>query len=145
MVRTVTDLLSASVLVRTWFGDDDAWESLLLEVQKPSDDGFLANVTVVNDPVFEGLSTEALQTRHTGGAIVSFIADETTLVNAEHPILAVWVLPHRDDDRRDLSPFRVVPAALWSVENNINLGNMDWADFTRSLGEDDIFHGFGHP
>ncbi len=133
---------SASVLVRTWFGDDSAWESLVLEVQTPSDEGFLANVTVVNDPAFEGLSAEALQTRQTGGAIVSFIADEATLVSAERPILAVWVLPRRDDDRRDPRPFRVVPAALWSVENNINLGNLDWADFTRSVDGDSVFRGF---
>jgi len=138
----VTALPSASVLVRTWFGDDSAWESLVLEVQTPSDEGFLANVTVVNDPAFEGLSAEALQTRQTGGAIVSFIADEATLVSAERPILAVWVLPRRDDDRRDPRPFRVVPAALWSVENNINLGNLDWADFTRSVDGDSVFRGF---
>jgi hypothetical protein len=138
----VTALPSASVLVRTWFGDDSAWESLVLEVQTPSDEGFLANVAVVNDPAFEGLNAEALRTRQTGGAIVSFIADETTLVSAGHPILAVWVLPRRDDDRRDLRPFRVVLAALWSVENNINLGNMDWADFTRSVDGDGVFHGF---
>ncbi|MFC4859416.1 DUF6924 domain-containing protein [Actinophytocola glycyrrhizae] len=138
----MTGLLSASVLVRTWFGDDGSWGSLVLEVHTPSDQGFQANIAVVNDPVFEGLTPEALRTGHTGGAIVSFIADETTLVNPEHPILAVWVLPRPDDDRRDLSPFRVVPAALWSVENNINLGNMDWADFTRSSARDGVFHGF---
>jgi hypothetical protein len=133
---------SASVLVRTWFGDDSAWESLVLEAQEPSDDGFLANVAVVNDPAFEGLTAEALQERQTGGAIVSFIADETTLVGAEHPILAVWVLTRRDDDRRELRPFRVVPAELWSVENNINLANMDWSDFTSSVGGDGVFRGF---
>ena len=138
----VTALPRASVLVRTWFGDDSAWESLVLEVQTPSDEGFLANVVVVNDLAFEGLGAEALRTRQTGGAIVSFLADETTLVSAELPILAVWVLPRRDDDRRDLGPFRVVPAALWSVENNINLGNMDWADFMRSVDGDGVFRGF---
>lgn len=133
---------SASVLVRAWFGDDSAWESLVVEVRTPSDEGFLANVAVVNDLAFEGLSAEALRTRQAGGAIVSFVADETTFVSAEHPILAVWVLPRRDDDRRDLRPFRVVPAALWSVENNINLGNMDWADFTGSAAGDGVFRGF---
>ncbi len=138
----MTALPSASVLVRTWFGDDSAWESLVREVQTPSDEGFLANVAVVNDRAFEGLSAEALRTRQTDGAIVSFIADETTLVSAEHPILAVWVLPRRDHDRRDLRPFRVVPAVLWSVENNINLGNMDWADFTTSVNGAGVFRGF---
>jgi hypothetical protein len=137
----VTTLPTASVLVRTWFGDDSAWESLVLEVQTPSDDGFLANVTLVNDLAFEGLSVQILKARQSDGAIASFLADEMTLSSAEHPILAVWVLPPHDD-RSDHRPFRVVPAGLWSVENNINLANMDWADFTRSVGEDGVFRGF---
>jgi hypothetical protein len=135
-------LPSASVLVRTWFGDDSAWESLVLEVRTPSDDDFLANVTVVNDPAFEGLSAEALKERQPGGAIVSFLADETTLTGAEHPILAVWVLPRGDDDGTEHRPFRVAPSALWSVENNINLANMDWEEFTSSVEEDGVFRGY---
>jgi hypothetical protein len=35
-----------------------------------------------------------------------------------------------------------VPAELWSVENNINLANLDWADFARSAGPDGVFRGF---
>lgn len=135
-------LPSASVLVRTWFGDDSAWESLVLEVQTPSDDDFLANVTVVNDPAFGGLSAEALREQQPGGAIVSFLADEVTLTSVEHPILAVWVLPDHDGDRTEHRPFRVAPSALWSVENNINLANMDWDSFTSSVDGDDVFRDF---
>jgi hypothetical protein len=51
----------------------------------------LAYVTLVNDSAFEGLSADALKTKQLAGAFVSFLADETTLINAEHPILAVWV------------------------------------------------------
>ncbi|HEV7974962.1 DUF6924 domain-containing protein [Amycolatopsis sp.] len=40
-------LPSASLLVRTWFGDDSAWEALVLEAQEPSEDGFLAAVNMV--------------------------------------------------------------------------------------------------
>jgi hypothetical protein len=138
----MTTLPSASVLVRTWFGDDSAWEALVQEVRTPSDDGFLASVLVLNDPEFAGLSAEALRAKQTGGPLVSFLADQTTLGSAEHPILAVWVLSGRDDDRTDHPPFRVIPAALWGVENNINLANMDWADFTTSTDADGIFRGF---
>jgi hypothetical protein len=135
-------LPSASVLVRTWFGDDSAWDSLVLEVRTPSDDDFLANVTVVNDPAFEGLSAEALREQQPGGAIVSFLADEATLTSVGHPVLAVWVLPDRAGDRPEPRPFRVAPFALWSVENNINLANMDWEDFASSVDGDDVFRGF---
>ncbi len=138
----MTALPSASVLVRTWFGDDGAWESLVAEVRTPSAEGFVANVTLVNDPVFEGLSDEVLRAEQTAGPIVSFLADETALTRAEHPVLAVWVLPRRAGDRRDHRPFRVVSAELWSVENNINLANMDWAEFARSVRNDGVFRGF---
>ncbi|MFD2415626.1 DUF6924 domain-containing protein [Amycolatopsis pigmentata] len=134
--------LRSAVLVRTWFGDDGAWESLLREARTPSEDGFLANVTPVDDPEWEGLGIEALKAKQTVGPFVSFLADETTLTSAEHPILAVWVFSRHDGDQREHQPFRVVPSALWSVENNINLANMDWADFTSSVGEDGIFRGF---
>lgn len=135
-------LPDVSVLVRTWFGDDAAWKSLLLAVRTPSAEGFLANVTPVADPAFTGLSAEALRERQTNGPAVSFLADEVTLTGPEHPILAVWVLPRRSGDLRTHRPFRVVPAALWSVENNINLGNMDWTSFTETAGEDGVFRGF---
>ncbi|WP_284749011.1 DUF6924 domain-containing protein [Amycolatopsis sp. RTGN1] len=138
----MTALPGIPVLVRTWFGDDDAWAALAEEVGTPSEDGFLANVTPVDDPAFEGLTAEALRDKQTGGPIVSFLADETTLTSAGHPVLAVWVLPHRDGEQRDLAPFRVVPAELWSVENNITLANMDWADFTHATGPDGVFRGF---
>ncbi|WP_410671582.1 DUF6924 domain-containing protein [Amycolatopsis sp. cmx-4-68] len=138
----MTSLPSTPVLVRTWFGDNGAWQALAREVATPSEDGFSANVTLVDDPAFAGLSPEALRAAQTAGPIVSFLADEVTLTSAEHPVLAVWVLPHQDGDRRDLRPFRVVPAELWSVENNINLANLDWADFTGSAGGDGVFRGF---
>lgn len=141
----MTALPNAPVLVRTWFGDDSAWALLLQEAETPSDEGFLAGFVPVDDPAFEGLTVEALRANQRDGsnATVSFLADETTLRNAEHPILAVWVSPHLvDDDQRDLTPFRVVPGWLWSVENNISLWNMDWEDFRRELGEDGVFRGF---
>ncbi len=136
-------LPSTSVLVRTWFGDDGAWAALAEAVRTPSEDGFLANVTPVDDPAFEDLSVKALREKQTKGPIVSFLADEKTLTDAERPVLAVRVLPRRDGDERAFEPFRVVPAELWSVENNINLANLDWADFTRSAGPDGVFRGFG--
>lgn len=133
-----------SVLVRTWFGADDAWESLVAEVETPSEDDFLANVMTVDDPAFAGLSVEALVAAQAdeNGPAVSFLADELTLTNGEHPILAVWVL---GDDRPDREPFRVTPAALWSVENNINIGNMSWPEFTSAADEDGVFRGFEAP
>jgi hypothetical protein len=134
-------LPNSAVLVRTWFGDDDAWRSLVLEVRTPSEDDFLANVVPIEDPAWAGLGVEALRAERTG-PFVSFLADERTLTEAGHPILAVWVFPPEDGDIRDYPSFRVAPSALWSVENNINLANMDWPEFVGAVDADGVFRGF---
>ncbi|WP_405163862.1 hypothetical protein OG203_01680 [Nocardia sp. NBC_01499] len=138
----MADLPNKSVLVRTWFGDDRAWESLVREVLTPGKEGSLASTTLVNDPEFEGLSPEALKAKHPGGAIVSFLADEITLTDPEHPILAVRVLPPQDYDRGDYKPFRVVPAELSSVDTNINDANLDWEDFANRVDTNGIYRGY---
>lgn len=131
------------VLVRTWFGDDGAWDSLVRAVDTPSDEGFLANVNLVNDVAFEGLDADRLKEMHEEGhELVNFLADETTLGSAEHPILAVWMYPDTADDQRDCGPFRVIATELWSVENNINLANMDWHEFGDAADADGVFRGF---
>lgn len=136
-------LPSTSLLVRTWFEADDAWEHLVAQVQTPTEDGFLAVVALINDPAHSGMTAEVLKVEQPGGAIVSFLADKTTLARDDHPILAVWVLPRQPgDDRPEYTPFRVVASQLPSVENNINLANLDWGDFTRSLDDDGVFRGF---
>jgi hypothetical protein len=47
----------------------------------------------VDDREFDGLDAEALKELQPDGPIVSFLADEVTLTNADHPVLAVWALP----------------------------------------------------
>ena len=139
----MAELPNDSVLVRTWFGDDHAWEELVTQVQTPSRDGFLAGVRCIDERAFEGLTADALKAGQPHGPIVSFIADRTTLTGVDHPIMAVWVLPPiADDDRPAPTPFRVVPSELWGVENNINLSNMDWEDFAGSVDADGVFRGF---
>lgn len=135
----MTALPRSSVLVRTWFDGtwfdgtwfdaDGAWALLVAEAQTPSQDGFLADVTFVDDAAFAGLTADALTAAQPDGAIVSFLADEITLTSDDHPIVAVWVLPRPPDDVGPVpKPFRVVPSELWNVENNINLANMDWEE-----------------
>ncbi|MEV6773344.1 hypothetical protein AB0N05_32400 [Nocardia sp. NPDC051030] len=89
--------------------------------------------------MFEGLSPEALQAKQPSGATVSFLADETTLTDPEHPILAVRVLPPQDFEKGDYRPFRVVPAQLSSVENNVNEVNLDWEAFADKVDADGIY------
>ena len=45
-------------------------------------------------------------------------------------------------DGPDRVPFRCIPAELWSIENNLNIANMDWEEFAEAVGADGIFRGF---
>jgi len=75
-----------------------------------------------------------------------FVADHEAVGTADHPILVVPV-PYstpeaafvNDEPRPE---FRVIADQLWSVENNLSLANMDWADFTGSA-DDGVHQGFG--
>lgn len=136
-------LPSRSVVVRAWFGEDIAWRRLVEAAETPSEEGFLANVEFIDDAAFNGLNSERLKELQLDRANVSFIADRTTLTDPEMPILAVLVnsFDWGVDDSK-LLPFRVIPSELWSVENNIDLANMDWWDFSENVGSDGIFRGF---
>jgi hypothetical protein len=141
----VTSLPAGSLLVRTWFGDDAQWQRVAAAAAQPSEDGFLANVRLVDDRTYEGIDAAALQAstpQAADAALVSFIADETTLTSDGWPILVVWVHPTGPEGAPDLGPFRVIASELWSVENNLNLSNMDWGDFQRSADPDGVFRGF---
>lgn len=136
-------LPNGSVLVRTWFGGGAAWERLVSQAEAPTAEGFVANVTCVDDRAYSGLTAEGLVELHADRANVSFIADERTLTDPESPILAVLV--SRFDfgvEASQLRPFRVIPSELWSVEVNIDIANMDWWDFTENTDDDGVFRGF---
>jgi hypothetical protein len=72
------------------------------------------------------------------GAAILFlmIVDDVTVRSPEHPILVVdlWREPGRG--------FRAVPAAVQSIENNLSIANMDFAEFADAVDEDGIFRGF---
>ena len=65
-----------------------------------------------------------------------FIVDQETLARDDRPVLVIdlFVEPGRT--------FRVIPSAMWSVENSLSLANMDFAEFADSADEDGIFRGF---
>jgi uncharacterized protein DUF6924 len=37
--------------------------------------------------------------------------------------------------------FRVIPAEMWSVENNFSLANLDFADFVEAVDNEGIYRG----
>ena len=130
-----------TLLVRTDFGDDEAWDRVRDEATREyGPDGFRACV----EPV------KAAAPVDDSGPSVLFVADRVRFGSGEDPILVV------DLDDKTLSvaefpeiagraPFRCVPSELWGVENNLNISNMDWEDFASAVGGDGVFRGFGLP
>ena len=62
--------------------------------------------------------------------------DEKTLADTEFPIIALDLF---EDHGRT---FRVIPHEMWSVENNLSIGNMDFSEFADAVDDDGVFRGF---
>ncbi|WP_041289742.1 DUF6924 domain-containing protein [Kribbella flavida] len=127
-----------SLLVRTDFTDNAAWQRVRSAALAESVDGFSAYVTVIDERAYDGASWEDVrQAAMAGGehAAVLFIADQSAL-GEDHPIQAV------DLSGASRAPFRCIARELWSVDNNLNLANMDWDEFADNTDADGVFRGF---
>lgn len=142
---------NSSLLVRTDFTSDSTWQQVADEATRENDDGFRAYAEPVSDPAFDRASWETVKAAvpaNTHGASVLFVADSTTLSSPDHPILVVdlsdtFLSVAEFPEIAGRTPFRCIPSELWSVDNNLNIANMDWKDFAGAAGEDGVFHGFG--
>jgi hypothetical protein len=137
-----------TLLVRTDFTDDDAWDQVRDEATREyGPDGFCACVEPVSDPAWAGATWEAVKAAaptDDTGACVLFIADSITFTSPEHSILVVDL-----DDKilsvaefpeiADRTPFRCIPSALWGVENNLSIANLSWEDFADAVDDDGIY------
>jgi hypothetical protein len=143
-----------TLLVRTDFTDDDAWDRVRDEATREyGPDGFRAYVEPVSDPQWVGATWESVKAAapvDDTGPRMLFIADSITFASPEHPILVV------DLDDKILSvaefpeiavrtPFRCIPSELWGAENNLSISNMDWEEFASEVGDDGVFRGFEPP
>ena len=134
-----------SLLLRTDFTDDLAWNNLCNAAQKPYEDGYRAYFDCVSAPSYDGLTVETL----TNMAIndekydSSFIcvADRITLTDPEQPIL---VIDCCDEDccYEPGRTFRVISSEVWAFENNLSIANRNFEDFADSCDPDGVFRGF---
>jgi hypothetical protein len=127
-----------SLVLRTDFSDDAAWNAVCAAIQEPSEDGFTAVVDCISDAAYADLPVEqlvALSPKGSGRGF-AFIVDRRTLTDPERPILVVdlYAKPGRT--------FRVIPREMWGVENNLSLANMDFHEFAEDTDEDGVFRGF---
>jgi hypothetical protein len=128
-----------SLVIRTDFSDEVAWEHVCKLIQEPqTEDGFQASVECISDKACLGITAEKVASILPTGSQRSFVflVDTKAFADHEHPVLVVDL---QEDPGRS---FRVVPSEAWGVENNLRLANMDFAEFADSVDEDGVFRGF---
>jgi len=134
---------NASPVLRTHFDNQRGWEDICEEIQRPSPEGFEAQVEFIDDPAFDGLNKQQLLDSVPKDYPHSFIlvVDKEALLSSEHPVLVVN--PHDDDRGSQIGrEFRCIPREIWGVENNLSLANMDFGDFADAVDEDGVFRDF---
>jgi hypothetical protein len=129
-----------ALVLRTDFSDDATWRAVCEASSAPSPgDGFLANLTFVEDRAFEAAAVADLLAAAAAASqyrTFMFVADGVTMREGEHPVL---VIDLADQPGRS---FRVIPSEMWSVENNLSLANMDFDEFADAVDAAGIFRGF---
>jgi hypothetical protein len=131
--------VDASLLIRTDFSDDAAWALLCAAVQAPeSTEGFLANFVCVSDPAIAMQPPEDIAAQVHGELLHSaiYFADEAAFSDPTYPVLCI------DGSGAAAESFRVIAEQMWGPENNLRLGNMDYADFLGAVEPDGVFRGF---
>ena len=129
---------AAPAVVRTDFSDQAAWEALCEALQRPTVAGFTAQVELLEDRGYEGLSARQLLAAIGQDYNHSFIAiaDEAALRSQEQALLVIDLL---EEPGREL---RAAAAAMWAVENNLSLANMSFEEFAAAVDGDGVFRGF---
>jgi len=122
-------------MIRTDFSDPAGWETLRTAVETPNEDDFLAHVHLVDDQAYRDMTAEQLLPL-IGPHSLFIVADRRAISRFGQPLLCIY------RDGRRTEQLRVIARELWSIENNISLGNMDWDEFTRAADEDGVFRGF---
>jgi hypothetical protein len=127
-----------SLVVRTDFSDDAIWKRVCKAIQEPQTESeFQALVECISDKTCMGLTPGAVSALlpEDSNRLFLFIVDSETISKPEHLVLVV------DLAEEPGRTFRVVPSEAWSVENNLRLANMGFADFAGSVRADGVFRG----
>jgi len=124
-------------IVRTDFSDQAAWESLMAAARSPADP-FIFNLDFLDERERGGATVEQLLAALPEDYPHSFlvIADSVAMAQTDHPLLVLDLF----EDRGRV--FRAPAAEVPSIENNLSIANMDFAEFADAADEGGIFHGF---
>jgi hypothetical protein len=133
-----------TLLVRTDFSDEAAWQRLRTVVTTPDEEhGFLASLHIVDDSAYRDLAAEQVVALAPAEENLLIVADQPALTGTEMPLLALCLSgDDGDGGEPGCDELRVAAQQLWSIENNISLANMDWEEFVAAADDDGVFRGF---
>ncbi|MER6074933.1 hypothetical protein ABT187_40210 [Streptomyces sp. NPDC001817] len=128
-----------SLVLRTDFSDDPAWDAVCAEIEETEE---FSTAVFVSDPRFAGVSVRALVEEDAAAdddakVFYVFLADETTMADAEHRLLAVDLA---DEPGRT---FRVPPAWFSDISVNLGIANMYFAEFADCVDGSGTYRGCG--
>jgi hypothetical protein len=123
-----------SLVLRTDFTDDAAWAALQTAVGAEG-------ATYVSDARYSGVTIQALIEADAAAAdddklTYLFLADATTMADAERTLLAVDLY---DEPGRT---FRLLPTRYADVSANLSIANMDFSEFADAADEAGTYRGF---
>jgi uncharacterized protein DUF6924 len=130
--------LDCSLVLRTDFSDDTAWDVLKAAIDSFDDQ---VAATYVNDPVYVGVGVDALVEADAAAGDDDklthlFLADATTMTDDEHRLLVVDLYTEPGHT------FRLPPRWFPEVSANLASMNMDFADYADATDESGTFRGF---
>lgn len=133
-----------AVVVRTDYGDDQAWRAVRAALAEPwGDEGqYEGRPHLVDDPRWSEATSDDVVAALRGNQEVSvvFLADRTTMQATEHPLLAVTTESRETCFDGEAyarlvefgREFRTTPASVHTMHVNLSLVNMDFEEFAAS-------------
>jgi len=128
-----------TLVLQTDFSNEKIWKSICKLIEAPqTEDQFTANVEFHSNKEYENIELKKIlsllpdEYEHS----ILFVVDSQSITDPDHSILCIDLVDEPGNY------FRVIPSEMWSVENNLSLGNMDFTDFADSVDKENIFRGF---
>jgi len=126
-----------SLVLRTDFTDDTAWDRLKAAIDSADD---VSGATYVSDPAYAGVSIQTLvdidaAANERDRVCYLFLADATTMTDDEQRLLAVdlWGEPGRT--------FWLPPHAYAEVSANLATANMSFEEFADAADQSGTYRG----
>lgn len=129
--------VGTSLVLRTDFSDDLAWEGLKAAISAEDEHG---EATFVSDPAYDGATVQALVDADVAAADDAkvfhvFVADLVAMTGGEHALLVV------DLFSAPYERVRVAPSGFAEVSANLYIANLDVADFADESDPEWIYRG----